>query len=83
MSTAGGHITSVFGLFTANAPWVGINPELGRLMSQFHHWGAWVIVALWVVHVGAALQHHFINKDDIVKRMLPGVKPLTEIRKKY
>lgn len=29
----------------------------------------WMIIA---VHVGAALYHHYIEKDDVLKRMLPG-----------
>jgi len=31
----------------------------------------WVIVAMLVAHIGAALKHHFIDKDDVLKRMLP------------
>ncbi|HSZ74225.1 MAG TPA: cytochrome b [Rhizomicrobium sp.] len=29
---------------------------------------------LLVLHVGAALQHHFVYRDDTLKRMLPGTK---------
>lgn len=32
----------------------------------------WAIIALLLAHVGAALKHHFINRDDVLKRMLPG-----------
>ena len=32
---------------------------------------AWVMVALVVLHVAAALKHHFIDRDDILARMLP------------
>ncbi|MFK8020474.1 MAG: cytochrome b [Pseudomonadales bacterium] len=32
----------------------------------------WVIIALIAVHVGAALKHHFIDKDQVLRRMLPG-----------
>ena len=31
----------------------------------------WVMVALVVLHIGAALKHHFVDKDDVLKRMLP------------
>lgn len=30
------------------------------------------IIALLIAHVGAALKHHFVNKDDVLTRMLPG-----------
>jgi cytochrome b561 len=29
------------------------------------------MIALIVAHVGAALKHHFIDKDDVMRRMLP------------
>lgn len=30
------------------------------------------IITLLVAHVGAALKHHFVNRDDVLTRMLPG-----------
>lgn len=30
-----------------------------------------LLVALLVAHVGAALRHHFIQRDDVLARMLP------------
>ena len=32
---------------------------------------AWVIVAFVALHAGAALKHHFIERDDILLRMTP------------
>ena len=29
------------------------------------------LIAVLLGHVGAALKHHFIDKDDILTRMLP------------
>jgi len=29
-------------------------------------------VGMLVAHIGAALKHHFIDKDDVLKGMLPG-----------
>jgi hypothetical protein len=34
----------------------------------------WTIVALITVHVVAALKHHFVDKDEVLVRMLPFVK---------
>lgn len=31
--------------------------------------------ALLVLHVAAALKHHFVDGDDVLARMVPGVKP--------
>jgi cytochrome b561 len=47
-----------------------------RFMQDLHHklFAALVIVAL--LHIAGALKHHFIDKNDVLKRMLPfgGVK---------
>ena len=32
---------------------------------------AWLMIALAVLHIAAALKHHFIDRDDILARMLP------------
>lgn len=32
----------------------------------------WVLVALLVAHVGAALWHHFVQRDDILRKMVVG-----------
>ena len=32
---------------------------------------AWLMVGLAVLHIAAALKHHFLDKDDILARMLP------------
>jgi cytochrome b561 len=32
---------------------------------------AFLMIGLAVLHIGAALKHHFIDRDDIVSRMLP------------
>lgn len=32
----------------------------------------WLLVTLLLLHVGAALWHHFVYRDEILRRMLPG-----------
>lgn len=44
---------------------------LTEQLAQFHEWFALSIVALLVLHVGAALKHHYIEKDDVLTRMIP------------
>ena len=31
----------------------------------------WIIVTLLVLHIGAAIKHHIVDKDDVLTRMLP------------
>ncbi|WP_439551093.1 cytochrome b [Falsiroseomonas sp.] len=44
----------------------------GKLWIEAHELMAWALVALVAAHAGAALWHHFIQRDDVLRRMLPG-----------
>jgi cytochrome b561 len=63
--------TVVFGLFTLPNP-IGADARLERAMAVVHGGLAVLVVALLLVHVGAALKHHFVLRDDVLTRMLPG-----------
>ncbi len=41
------------------------------VMKAVHAYAAWVLVAIVAVHSAAALRHHFIKRDDVLRRMLP------------
>ena len=70
MSSAEGRPVPVFGFF--NLPdLVGQDEALGKLMDNIHMVLAYSLTALIFVHVGAALQHFIILRDDILARMLP------------
>jgi len=46
-------------------------PEHWRsALGIFHEWNAWLIIALAVLHILAALQHHFACRDGVLRRML-------------
>jgi cytochrome b561 len=47
------------------------NVDLAKLMMQAHHFIALAILFVLSMHIIAALYHHYIRKDDILKRMLP------------
>ena len=60
--------------------WFGVLPlpdlvekdkELGHVMHEIHESLNFGLLALLVGHVAAALKHHWIDGDDILKRMLP------------
>ena len=42
------------------------------LLKTVHAYGAWALIALVAAHAAAALRHHFILGDDVLRRMLPG-----------
>jgi cytochrome b561 len=41
------------------------------VLKMVHSYGAYALIALIGLHVVAALRHHFIIKDDVLRRMLP------------
>jgi cytochrome b561 len=49
---------------------LGKDKDLSAQLVQAHHLLAFVLAAVVVLHVLAALQHHFIHKDRTLRRML-------------
>ncbi|MEL7489427.1 MAG: cytochrome b [Pseudomonadota bacterium] len=48
---------------------------LAEQISGLHEFFALATAALLAVHVGAALKHHFVNRDGVLARMAPIFKP--------
>jgi cytochrome b561 len=47
---------------------------LERVFHVAHGANANLLLALVIGHAGAALYHHFVRKDEVLRRMLPGVR---------
>lgn len=71
MSVAANKVPIYFGLFRASLPIIP-DKALAKLMNQSHKTIAWVLIALITMHIIGALKHHFFDKDNVLKRMLPG-----------
>lgn len=69
ISTADGKPISVFGLFEVPATLSDAGAQ-ADIAGVVHLWLAWSVVIFSVLHGLAALKHHFIDKDDTLKRML-------------
>jgi cytochrome b561 len=69
MTSAAGLPPSFFGLFVLPSL-IPANQDQMHLLQTVHQWLAYGLIATFFVHVGAALKHHFIEKDDILRRML-------------
>lgn len=69
MSMYGGRGVSIFGL--VNIPsMVGINRDMARFFNDIHTGIVfYVLIALVVAHVGGALYHQFVMKDNLIARM--------------
>ena len=74
MSSYAGYPTRFFNLFTLPTFGIEKNKPIGELFNQGHTYIACIIAALVLLHVLAALKHHYVNKDNVLRRMMPGVK---------
>ncbi|MCX7125211.1 MAG: cytochrome b [Gammaproteobacteria bacterium] len=72
MTMAGSHPLAFWWLFNIHLPFIPEDKALSRFMFNWHNYLAWTVTALIVLHTLAALKHHFINKNNILKRMMPG-----------
>lgn len=55
-------------------PGVPRSESFEDLMKDVHEYMAYAIILLLILHIGAALKHHFVNKDDVLARMAPHIK---------
>ena len=69
ISTADGRGISVFDWFEVPALITGI-PNQEDIAGEVHWYSALALVIAAAGHALAALKHHFINRDDTLKRML-------------
>jgi cytochrome b561 len=70
MSAAANYPVSYFGWFTL-PDLVAPNEGLEELMEEVHETLFGALVVLAVLHVVAALKHQFVDRDDVLRRMLP------------
>lgn len=75
MSSAKGFQTVYFGLLPIPDA-VGKNPALGATLDEVHYALNSLLLIVVIGHVAAALKHHFLNRDEVLSRMLPGLRPL-------
>jgi cytochrome b561 len=77
MSSAKGFQTVWFGVLPI-PDLIGKDRALGEQLTDIHESLNWLLMAVLAVHVGAALKHHFIDHDDVLRRMWPGRSTATE-----
>lgn len=70
MSSAKGFQTIWFGVLPI-PDLISKDKELGKTLMEVHETLNDVLLSLVVLHIVAAIKHHFIDKDHIVRRMLP------------
>lgn len=70
MSQSAGRDVNVFGFVLP--VFVEKNEQMKHFWGEGHELMAWALAVVLVVHVAAALRHHIVLKDDVMRRMLPG-----------
>ena len=75
ISTADGRAVEVFGWFSLPATMQGIDGQ-ADIAGDIHFFLAMALLAVIVLHVLGALRHHFVYRDDTLRRMLrPQISP--------
>ena len=70
-SSAAGRDIVWFGLFEWPLLPVGGGREFAGQLMDLHELAAKLLIALVVLHVLGALKHHFIDRDNVLHRMIP------------
>lgn len=66
-STLGNHIISVYGLIKISP--LANNKAASLFFSNAHELLSFLLIAVFILHLLGALYHHFILKDDVLKRI--------------
>jgi len=70
ITSAGSRPLNWFFLFDVPKFAVSKGDAIVGISGEAHEILAYLWIALLVLHIGAALRHHFILKDDVLRRML-------------
>jgi cytochrome b561 len=70
MMSASPYPVDIYGLFTIPDLPIGESRDLAGAMSERHEILAFAAIGLLLLHIAAALRHHFVKKDGMLARML-------------
>ena len=73
-SSAAGFQTVYFGILPLPDLLVK-NKELADALKLVHQFATYALGALVALHAAAAIKHHVLDRDDVLARMLPFLKP--------
>lgn len=76
-SSASNLTVSWFGVFT----WPDLvepDKQIATIAKEIHHILGWILFMVISLHISAALYHHFMLKDNVLRRMLPCFKKIQE-----
>jgi cytochrome b561 len=79
---SGNQAMSFFGLLIPPA-FAPFSKPAHQVVAEAHNWIGWAIIILAGGHAAAAVFHHFVLRDNVLWRMLPGLparRPEAELR---
>ncbi|WP_111429499.1 cytochrome b [Rhodobacteraceae bacterium DSL-40] len=62
----------VFNWFAMPDPWVPGVKSIASAAAEIHELSAFLLLGLLALHAGAALKHHFVDRDRVLRRMTFG-----------
>lgn len=72
MSSAAGIPVYAFGVRLPD--FIARDEYLFRTFIEIHKWLGYALIGFITVHAGAALGHHFLFRDNTLKKMMPGTR---------
>ncbi len=80
-SSAAGFPIVVYGVLPL-PDFVPVDRALAESIKPWHGRAAWVLAVLVGLHLAAALKHHFVDRDELLRRMWPHRQRLNTTRTK-
>lgn len=74
MSTAAGYTPVFWYLFKVPMPFIEKSKAVSSIASDAHTALAWILFSLIAIHIAGALKHHIVDKDNVLRRMMPGYR---------
>jgi cytochrome b561 len=72
MSTLGGHDISFYGLFIISP--LAHDKAASGIFANIHEYVSYIMIAAFILHLLGALYHHYVLKDNVLKRMVVDFK---------
>jgi cytochrome b561 len=72
-SSSAGFSIVLFGVLPL-PDWMPVDKAFAEVIKPWHGWAAKAMALLVILHIAAALKHHFIDRDGLLQRMRPGAR---------
>ena len=79
MSSASGFQVVYFGVIPI-PDLLAKSKDAAQQLKQLHEALNWLMVLVVAMHIAAALKHHLMDRDDVLRRMLPFLKQRSAVK---